>query len=70
MDNIDVYIKTLADWLNRAVELVKTAWAQPHAPEMLGVAALAFALLLAVRKIKKLRKPIKRSEERRVGKEC
>ncbi len=64
MDNIDVYIKTLADWLNRAVELVKTAWAQPHAPEMLGAAALAFALLLAVRKIKKSRKPIKLFDNR------
>ncbi len=64
MNNIDAYMKTAVEWINAATELLKTAWAQPNAPEMLGGALLAFLILVAIRKFRKFRKPIKLFDNR------
>ena len=64
MNNIDAYIKAASEWINKAIELFKVAWAQPHAPEMLGGALAAFVLLVIIRKIKKFRQPIKLFDNR------
>lgn len=67
MDNIDAYIKTAGEWIENAIKLVKTAWEQPYAPEMLGGALAAFVLLVLYRKIKNFRKPIRLFDNRRGG---
>ena len=64
MDNIDAYIKTAGEWIENTIKLVKTAWEQPYAPEMLGGALVAFILLLLYRKIKNFRKPIRLFDNR------
>ena len=64
MDNIDAYIKTAGEWIENAIKLVKTAWEQPYAPEMLGGALAAFVLLVLYRKIKNFRKPIRLFDNR------
>lgn len=64
MDNIDAYIKTAGEWIENTIKLVKTAWEQPYAPEMLGGALAAFVLLVLYRKIKNFRKPIRLFDNR------
>ncbi len=64
MNKLDAYIKVASEWLEIAINLLKTAWQQPHAPEMLGAAGCAFLLLILYRKIKNFRKPIKLFDNR------
>lgn len=58
------FITKAADFTGSAVEFIKAAWSQPHAPEMLGGALAAFLLLVAVRKIKGAYRPIKLFDNR------
>ena len=46
------------------VDVCKTAWQQPHAPEIFAGALAALALLIIIRKIKKAFRPIKLFDNR------
>ena len=60
----DFYAQKASDYISFAIDFFKTAWQQPHAPEMLGSALALFILLLIIRKIKNYRKPIKLFDNR------
>lgn len=62
--NFDTVTATAADWTAKIRDFLEAAWAQPRAPEMLLAAAVAFVLLLVIRKIKKIRRPIKLFDNR------
>jgi len=64
MDKLEIYIKQAGEWCDYAAQLIKTAWSQPYAPEMLAAAGAALLLLIAVRKIRKARKPVKLFDNR------
>lgn len=56
---ISEIIEKITDTAAYAAEICKEAWAQPHAPEMLGIAAAIAVLLTVFGKIRRHFKPIK-----------
>lgn len=58
------FITKAADFTGSAVEFIRAAWGQPHAPEMLGGALATFLLFVALRKIKGAYRPIKLFDNR------
>lgn len=64
MNKLDLYIKVASDWIESFITFCKMAWQQPHSPELLGGAFVAFVLLVLLRKFKGRYKPIKLFDNR------
>jgi len=62
--NFNEIVSKTADIVNSTVEFIKIVWAQPNAPEMLGAALAALALLVIIRKAKAAYRPIKLFDNR------
>ncbi len=57
-------ISAANEWISLAIDTIKTAWKQPNAPEMLGIALALAVVLVLIRKIKSGRAPIKLFDNR------
>lgn len=54
----------ISEYISLVIKVLKAAWEQPNAPEMLGGALAAFILLIIIRKFKASRRAIKLFDNR------
>ena len=66
LEKIDHFYSGISDWIVWIVELFRTAWNHPYAPDMLGIALILLCVLVMYRKIRKRYAPM-RLFDNRVG---
>ncbi len=62
--NLDTLIHSVSDWAKATIDFLQIAWNQPYAPQLLGLALIAFILLILIRKIRAYFRPIKLFDNR------